>query len=319
MLRTTLLATSLVLAAALASQPTWADEACQSSLWGPEDQLGAANWVSPERTKAAAALVTEGQSHPLGIVIEPSMPSYPPRYTQLQVVQPMQQFGLEQAPLVGWDASYNDDMLQMWLGTGPQLDGLGHMGESGMFYNCNKGSEFSAITGLTRLDISNVPPLIARGVLLDMAKHFGVEAMAPAQGISADDIKAAMAAQTVTIGQGDVVLIHTGWTAAQLNSNPQLWASQTPGITNDAAVYLASLQPMAVGTDSWSAGALPPKEGDKAFYEHVTLLKEHGIYLLETMNSGRLAQEGVKEFMFVLGQARLKGAVQMIINPVAMW
>jgi len=55
------------------------------------------------------------------------------------------------------------------------------------------------------------------------------------------------------------------------------------------------------------------------FYDHAILLKENGIYILETMNTGRLASEGVTEFMFVLGQARLKGAVQMIINPVAMW
>ena len=58
---------------------------------------------------------------------------------------------------------------------------------------------------------------------------------------------------------------------------------------------------------------------DRIFYGHVTLLKENGIYILETMNTGRLAVEGVQEFMFVLGQAKLKGAVQMIINPVAMW
>ena len=49
------------------------------------------------------------------------------------------------------------------------------------------------------------------------------------------------------------------------------------------------------------------------------LLKESGIYILETMNTGRLARENIGEFMFVLGQARIKGTVQMIINPVAMW
>ncbi len=65
--------------------------------------------------------------------------------------------------------------------------------------------------------------------------------------------------------------------------------------------------------------AVPPKEGDKIFYGHVTLLKENGIYILETMNTGPLVAQGVNEFMFVLGQARIKGAVQMIINPVAMW
>tara|TARA_X000000950_G_scaffold70386_1_gene87256 strand:+ start:200 stop:430 length:231 start_codon:yes stop_codon:yes gene_type:complete len=76
---------------------------------------------------------------------------------------------------------------------------------------------------------------------------------------------------------------------------------------------------MAVGADTWGLGAVPPRAGDKIFYDHVVLLKQHGIYILETMNTGRLADESVHEFMFVLGQARLKGAVQMIINPVAMW
>ena len=76
---------------------------------------------------------------------------------------------------------------------------------------------------------------------------------------------------------------------------------------------------MAVGADTWGLEAVPADEGDKLFYGHVTLLKENGIYILETMNTGRLAAEGVHEFMFVLGQAKLKGTVQMIINPVAMW
>ena len=76
---------------------------------------------------------------------------------------------------------------------------------------------------------------------------------------------------------------------------------------------------MAVGSDTWGVGAVPPIEGDKVFYDHVTLIKENGIYILETMNTGRLASECVSEFLFVLGQAKLKGAVQMIINPVALW
>ena len=72
---------------------------------------------------------------------------------------------------------------------------------------------------------------------------------------------------------------------------------------------------MAVGADTWGLGAVPPRAGDKIFYDHVVLLKQHGIYILETMNTGRLADKGVHEFMFVLGQARLKGAVQMTLTP----
>ena len=308
--------TSLSLALIVASSAVSADE-CVPSPWGADDQIGAANRVTPERTAAAAKLVKKGISHPLGIVIEPGMPAYPPRYTQLQVVQPNQQFSADLG--VGWEASSNDYVLHMWLGTGPQLDGLGHMGEAGEFYNCNQGKDFSIITGLTKLDISGIPPMVGRGVMIDIAKQMGVDSLQAGQPITSDDIKAAMKSQGVTVGGGDVVLLHTGYTDATLKQNPSLWAGSIPGITNEASVFLAGLKPMAVGADTWGLGAVPPRAGDKIFYDHVVLLKQHGIYILETMNTGRLADDGVHEFMFVLGQARLKGAVQMICNPVAMW
>jgi len=308
---------TMVCAATLLSAATASAESCTHGAWGADDQIGAANRVNPARTAAAAKLVKKGESHPLGIVIEPGMPAYPPRYTQLQVVQPNQQFNADLG--VGWEASSNDDVLQMWLGTGPQLDGLGHMGEAGEFYNCNQGKDFSLITGLTKLDISGIPPIVGRGVMIDIAKQMGVDHLSAGQPITSEDIKAAMQAQNVSVNEGDIVLLHTGYTDAKLKSEPQLWAGSIPGITNEAAAFLAGLKPTAVGADTWGLGAVPPRPGDKIFYDHVVLLKHNGIYILETMNTGRLADESVHEFMFVLGQARLKGAVQMIINPVAMW
>jgi kynurenine formamidase len=294
-------------------------EDCEYSEWGRDDQIGAANRITPERTMAAASLVKTGASHPLGIVITPGMPAYPPRYTQLQVVQPEHPYRTDASHKLGWKISANDDLVQMWLGTGPQIDGLGHLGEDGEFYNCHQGSDFAAITGLTKLDISQIPRMVARGVLIDVAKHFAVPHLTPAQPISSDDLQNAMNEQNITVREGDVILLHTGYTDAYLEADPELWGSTIPGITNDAARYLASLKPLAVGADTWGLGAVPPKPGDKVFYDHVILLKQNGIYILETMNTGRLAAEAVTEFMFVLGQARLKGAVQMVINPVAMW
>ncbi len=292
---------------------------CEPSKWGADDEIGAANYVNPEQVMMASKLIKKGESHPLGIVIDPNMPAFPPRKMMLQVVQPNQQYGRSMAGDFGWDIVYNDDVTQLWWGTGPQIDGLGHLGESGMYYNCNDGKDFAALTGLKKLGIHTIPPLVGRGVMIDMAKHFGVEVMAKGQGFGSEDIKAAATAQGVEIRQGDVVLLHTGWTDGKLESEPTEWVSGEPGLNNEGAVYLASLNVMAVGADTWGVEAVPPVEGDKVFYGHVTLLAKNGIFILETMNTGRLAKEGVHEFMFVLGQARLKGAVQMMINPVAMW
>lgn len=294
-------------------------EPCEPSRWGAEDEIGAANHVSPEQVLMAVKLVKQGQSHPLGIVVDPDMPSFPPRSFSLQVVQPGQHNGRSLKPQFGWDLVYNDDMAQLWFGTGSQLDGLGHMGEAGTYYNCNEAEDFIDIVGLKKLGTHNVPPLVGRGVLLDMARYFDVPVMSAGQGIASADIRAAAKAQGVEIRPGDVVLLHTGWTDGMLQSDPAAWAAGEPGLTNEAARYLASLQPMAVGADTWGVDAVPPVAGDKVFYGHIEFLRNNGVYMLETMNTGRLAREGVHEFMFVLGQARIKGAVQMIINPVALW
>jgi kynurenine formamidase len=296
----------------------WAQD-CAPSAWGADDEIGAANHVTSASVLAALGLVRQGNVHPLGIVLDPNAPAFPPRHMTLQVVQPQQHFGRSLQDDYGWPMSYNDDVSQLWFGMGPQIDGLGHLGEGGLFYNCNAGSEFAAITGLEKLGIENIPPLVGRGVLIDMAEHFGVEALDADQAFGSDDIIAAAEAQGVEFRAGDIILFHTGWTDAMLESDPQAWVASEPGITNEAAEYLASLRPMAVGADTWGVEAVPAPAGDKVFYGHVILLKEHGIYILETMNTGRLAAEGVSEFLFVLGQPRIKGAVQMIINPLAIW
>lgn len=302
----------------LLSTNAFADDHCRPSKWGADDQIGAANYVTPAQVLKATKLVKKGESHPLGIVIDPNTPAFPPRGLSLQVVQPNQQGG-QKLSAFGYEGNYNDDVAQLWFGIGSQIDGLGHLGEGGLYYNCNDEKEISQITGLTKLGVHQIPPLVGRAVLIDMAKHFGVEVMAAGQAFTAEDVKAAAKAQSVDIQKGDVVLFHTGWTDGKLESEPTAWVSGEPGLSNDAAVYLASLDVMAVGADTWGIEAVPPMKGDKLFYGHVTLLKENGIYILETMNTGRLAKEGVNEFMFVLGQARIRGTVQMIINPVAMW
>ena len=291
---------------------------CEPSKWGADDEIGSANLVSPENTLMAAGLIKQGKSLPLGIVIDSNTPAFPPRSLSLQVVQPNQQGG-QKLTQFGYPASYNDDLLQTWVGIGSQIDGLGHLGEDGMYYNCNDEKDFAVITGLTKLGVHNIPPLVGRGVVLDMAGYFGKDMMAAGEYFGEADIKAAASAQGVALGEGDIVLFHTGWTEGMIDSDPTAWVSGEPGLSVEGARYLASLNVMAVGADTWGVEPIPPAPGDGAFYGHVVLLKENGIYLLETMDTGPLVRDGVSEFMFVLGQARIRGTVQMIINPVALY
>lgn len=291
---------------------------CTPSKWGADDTIGSANLVTPERTLEAAKLIKQGKSMPLGIAIGSDTPAFPPRSLSLQVVQPNQQGGQKLSGF-GYEGNYNDDILQTWIGIGSQLDGLGHLGENGAYYNCLDEKEISVITGLTKLGTHDVPPLVGRGVILDMAAQAGVDVMQAGQSFGSAEIKDAAQKQGVELREGDIILFYTGWTDVTFVENPTLWGQAEPGLDNEGAVYLSSLNPIAVGGDTWGLEAVPPKEGDKVFYGHVTFLKDNGIYILETMNVGPLLDEGVNEFMFVLGQNRITGAVQAMINPVALY
>jgi hypothetical protein len=139
-------------------------------------------------------MVKKGVSHPLGIVVDPNMPAFPPGGIMLQVVQPNQQGGQRLSQL-GYDAVYNDDIAQLWFGIGPQIDGLGHFAEGGIYYNCNDEKDFAALTGLAKLSVDQIPSLIGRGVMIDMAKHFGMEVLPAGHAFNADDVEAAAEAQ----------------------------------------------------------------------------------------------------------------------------
>ena len=291
-----------------------AEEDCEPSRWGADDEIGAANLITAESVLAASKLVKTGKTYSLGIVIDATTPAFPPRSLSLQVVQPGQQQGRAAYP----NFAYNDDLVQTWLGIGPQLDGLGHLGgPDGVYYNCNRAEDFADIKGLTRLGIDKVPPIVGRGVVLDMAGHAGVDAMEAGQFFTTADVQAVEKKQGTPIRAGDVVLFHTGWTDAMLASDPEAWAAGEPGIAEAVADYLASRDIVAAGADTWGLDVVPPEHPERPFQGHVTLLKENGIYILETMNTGPLVRDGAFEFLFVLGQAKIKGAVQMIINPVA--
>ena len=298
---------------ALAGVPTFAADECQPSRWGADDEIGNANLITPESVLKAAELIKTGKVYALGITVGADTPAFPPRALSLTVVQPNQQ---ESARPFG-SVTYNDDIFSGWLGIGPQLDGLGHLGVDGEYYNCNQAKEFSNITGLTKLGIEKVPPIVARGIVLDMAGHFEADYLEAGRHFSVEDVKAVEERQGTPVREGDVVLFHTGWTQAKLASDPQAWAAGGPGISEGVAQYLARSGVVAAGADTWALDVLPSQHPERPFQGHVTLLKENGIYILETMNTGPLVRDQAFEFLFVLGQAKVRGAVQMIINPVA--
>lgn len=287
------------------------------SQWGPEDEIGAANRITPESVLAASQLITTGKTYNLGIVVDSSTPAFSPRSMSVTVLQPNQ---IETDGLGSNGMTYNDDIFTGWLGIGPQIDGLGHIGVKHTYYNGFHDSEFAKADGLTKLGIEKLPPIVTRGVLLNMAAHFDQEIVQEGTPYTKEDIQAAASAQGVEIREGDTVLFHSGWLNLLDGENPdhQRYVSVEPGLGISGAEYLAEIGVVAVGADTWGLETLPFEEGaDGVFKVHQILIPQNGIFILENMETRELVADNVNEFMFVLGATRLKGAVQMMINPTA--
>lgn len=303
---------ALAIAASFAAPPAFGED-WYPSRWGAEDEIGAANRLSPEGVLAAAKLVKTGKTYALGIELNSRTPAYPPRVWTLIVIQPFQQAGTTLGPT---KTTYNDDLIQGWTGIGSQIDGPGHVGIDGVYYNGNKAADFAAPTGLTKLGIEKVPPIVARGVLLDIAGLKGVDMLPDGAAIGPAEMAAAAKRQGVEVREGDVVLLHTGWMNLIGVDNDRFGAGE-PGLNLAGARYLAAKGIVAVGADQWGVEVVPFEEGTGTFEVHQELLAKNGIYLLENMDTRALARDRAYEFMFVLGQPKFTGAVQGMINPIA--
>lgn len=300
------------IAAVLLATSAWADN-WYPSKYGPDDTLGAINNLSPELVVKAAKLITTGKTYALGVETGPTSPAYPPRSYSMTVLQLSDGTG---TPIGTNRATGNDDLLNFWMGIGSQIDGLGHMGIDHMYYNGNHASAFVRPTGLEKLSVHLLPPIVSRGILLDMTAYFGEDMLPEGKAFNSKEIKAAAQAQGIKIEAGDVVLFHTGWLNLS-DTDPVRFMSGQPGLGVDGAKYLAQQGVVAVGADTWALEVLPAEIEGEQFPVHPELLAKNGVYILENMDTRALAKDGVHEFLFVLGQPRFVGSVQAVINPVA--
>lgn len=265
-------------------------QTCFPSTFGPNDQVGNLHYVTLEKTLAAAKLITRGKAYRLGIETNKNTPAFPPRTFSLTVVQPGQVAGNSLGPT---KTTYNDDIISGWVGIGSQLDGLG------------------------RLGIEHVPAIATRAVLLDMAGFFNTDIVKEGTAFNRVEIEGALKRQGVTgIERGDVVLFYTGWTQL-IGKDDKRYSAGEPGLGVDGAKYLASLGVAMVGADTYGLEVIPFEQNAGVFEVHQILLPMNGIYILENIATEEMVKDKAWESFFTLGPARITGAVQAIINPIA--
>jgi Putative cyclase len=220
-LRRCLLAATLVVLGATSS--AWAQNDWCKSKWGPNDEIGAANLLTPQVAADAAKLVKTGKTYALGFETNSQTAAYAPRTWSITILQPGQAGGATLGPT---KTTYNDDIITGWVGTGSQIDGLGHLGVDNVYFNCNKSAEFAQANGLKKLGVEKIPPFVTRGVVLDMAAYFGTPIVKEGTAFNRKEIDEQAKKQGIDIRKGDVVLFHTGWQDLEGKDNKRFLAGE---------------------------------------------------------------------------------------------
>jgi kynurenine formamidase len=285
------------------------------SVYGANDEIGAVNLLSPEIVMRAVKLVKVGKTYPLAVPIDKNLPAFRHRSFNLYNIQPGGQAGQTLGPN---KFSFNDELVTGWTGVGTQLNGIGHIGIDNVYYNGNKAVDFVTVEGVKKLGIEKVPPIVSRGIVLDMTQYYGQLIVPGGTEFTVAAIEAVLKKQGIKIGKGDVVLFNTGWLELIGKDNRQFLETE-PGIGMEAAKWLADQGIVAFGGDTWASEVYPNPSTNEEFPVNQYLLAKRGIYNLELIDSRALVRDKVWEFLFVLGQPLYVGSTQVNVNPVAIY
>lgn len=292
--------------AALWAQVSWA-ESSAASPYGPSDRLGALNILTPDLVVQAARLVKTGKVYSLAIATEAAASTATRSYRPIIFPVPLS----SPNKLTGFD-----DMAIVSFGMGTSMDGLGHIGRDGRHYNGVRADEVYSTQGAKVFGIDTLLPIVARGILLDIARHRNVKVVAAGAVIDRAEIEAVAKAQGITIRRGDVVLFHTGslnGVSSMGDANARAEQGEA-GLDKTGARFLAELGVIAVG-GAVEAAPFDPKGEIGAI--HQILLVDNGIYIFEFMKTEELAADRAYEFLFIAAAPRLAGTVQSILHPIA--
>jgi kynurenine formamidase len=293
------------------------------SRYGADDQIGSLNEITPAVTAAATALVRQGKVVDLGRILDEDTPKFPGRYWHqtLDVTPHYENLRRADSGGQGWGRNQINWITEIQAGTfqvGTQLDSIGHIQEGERFYNGWTTRDLVQSNGLARFGMETVPPVITRGVLLDVAAYKNVERLPRGYVITRADVTGTLAREGLTLRAGDAVLFHTGWGSLWGVDNAQFLGGE-PGPGLATAQWLYAQHIAITGADTWSYGPVPGEDPERPFLVPQTMYVKLGLFGLENLATEQLARDRVYEFLFVLTHGRTRGSTAAVVAPAAVY
>jgi kynurenine formamidase len=270
------------------------------SPFGPDDQTGATNRVTPAVTKAAAAEIQTGVVTSMANELVDGIPLFGTRFSRTILssfaVVPGAEFGKNKL-------SYMEDTYLSQSHVGTHIDGLGHIGIQDCYYNQTPMGKYVTQNYLKRLGIEHIKTFATRGVIIDLVKVFQASGKLKSNPacrtpcldagtlITEADLQAGLKMYNVILREADAIFLHTGWgdLFRQWPAQNATYNKGEPGITEAAARWLASQKVVAVGADTWAVEVIPGENAEIAFPVHKALLTDNGIHIIENVRTDLIA------------------------------
>ncbi|MBO1081318.1 cyclase family protein [Roseomonas haemaphysalidis] len=281
--------------------------------WGAADEAGAPNRIGREQVRLAASLVRTGQVVSLAQPLSPASP-VPKHRAGMQHFMGRDGGDYAAGAKRPGGFQFAEDTVVLPLHLGTHMDALCHAWCDDHLYNGFLGSTVRSTTRALRCGAEKLPPVTTRGLLLDVVALRGGPLPGDAS-IGREALQAACARIGATPGEGDAVLIRTGWQEAQ-QPGAEVDFTREPGIDVEAAEWLADSGVALVGADNYAIEVLPFPPGT-VFPVHQRLIRDYGVPLLEGMVLKPLAEAGGGVFLFVAAALPLVGATGSPVNPLA--
>lgn len=276
--------------------------------WGPEDEKGTLNYITPQVVKQAMSLVKKGKVYSLAIPLKKEAPIWPERNSIVH-------FALYHNDPSPGGMSDAEDMLIMSSHGTTHIDSLAHIWYDNKLYNGWPASAVNS-SGTKKNAIDNVKGLVSRGVLLDIAGFKGVDALKKGYIITPKDMEDCLRWEGVSIQSGDVVLLRTGWINVFWKDRIEFEAGE-PGIGFAAAAWFKEREVSAIGADNNGVEVMPSERPPEITPLHKEIIRDQGCYIIELLQLDQLAMDKVYEFLFVAAPLQIRKGLGSPLNPLA--
>jgi kynurenine formamidase len=303
-------------------------------IWGKDDEVGALNAMTPETIKAALSLAKSGKVYDLGVPYDRNSFKWPGHspgeiimFRSPEGVRRQGDFKVAVDPKInpgkiGWHSCamfINDNVAT-------QIDSLGHItiGDDNHWYNGFKEADWGGNFGIRKCDATTIPPIITRGVMIDVAAFRKVDALPANHKITAEELQSALEKQKTKLLPGDSVFVRTGtlrYWGENGGDHDKLKIHDSAGIDISAAKWLVEQQgAILIGADTsgleWTPG---PKEEPAFIPVHRYLLVEQGVHIGEFHYLEELAKDGIYEFCYLCQVNKIRGTTAgFCLRPMAL-